>query len=115
LIPQELLLKGVSYSAAGLLILPLLFLLLLSVRRETAGGNPIPGILHLGLFLIGLVAFVTLMSGYFRARKMIIPETNSQRMDTADGHSGVVMAAAKELHALAAISWIERRLPQPMQ
>jgi hypothetical protein len=42
----------------------------------------------LGLFLMGLCAFITLMAGYFQARKMIVPRTNSQGMDSA-GNSEV--------------------------
>ena len=53
--PQELLLKAISYIAIGLLILPLLLLLLLGLRREIDGGNPLRGIVQLGLFLMGLI------------------------------------------------------------
>jgi hypothetical protein len=86
---QELLLKAMSYSTIGLLILPLLFLLLLGLRREIDGGNPLRGVVQLGLFLIGLITFITLMAGYFHARKLIVPERISEHMDTVSWTTGV--------------------------
>jgi hypothetical protein len=49
------------------------------------------------VILMGLCAFVALMAGYFQARKMIIPQTNSQGLElvnmtakTRDGDSEVL-------------------------
>jgi hypothetical protein len=41
------------------------------------------GMVYLALFLMGLFTLVALMAGYFQTRKLIVPQTNSQRMDTA--------------------------------
>ena len=48
---QELLLQAISYSAVGLLILPLLLLLLIGLRREMEYGNPFRGLVQLGIHL----------------------------------------------------------------
>ena len=79
---QELLLKAMSYSAIGLLILALLLLLLIGLRREIDGGNPLRGIVQLGLVLIGFITFITLMAGYSQARRIIVPERLSEHIDT---------------------------------
>jgi hypothetical protein len=53
-------LKAIGYSTAGLLIIALLLLLVIGHRREIDGGNPLPGVVQFGVFLMGLIAFITL-------------------------------------------------------
>jgi Na+/melibiose symporter-like transporter len=79
----ELVLKVMSHSSVGLLLVALLFLLLVSLRREIDGGNPLRGMIQFGLFLMGIFTFIALISGYFQVRKLIVPQTNAQRLDTA--------------------------------
>jgi hypothetical protein len=79
----ELILKAISHSVIAISLLTLLFVLLISVRKEVNSGAPLRGIVHLGLGVIGICTFIALMSAYFQARKMIGPEYISQRLDTA--------------------------------
>jgi Na+/melibiose symporter-like transporter len=83
LIQPELALKAISYSFVGLLLIALFFLLLIGVLRESDDGNALRGIVHLSLLLMGLFTFIALMSSYFQARKLVVPQTNAQRLDTA--------------------------------
>jgi hypothetical protein len=69
----ELVLKAMSYSTMGLLLIALLLLLLIGLRREIDGGSPLRGMVQLGLFLMGVFTFIALMSGYFQARKLNCP------------------------------------------
>lgn len=46
---QELALKAITHSTVGIAILMLLLLLLVSLRRETQGGEPIGGMVHFGI------------------------------------------------------------------
>ena len=78
----ELALKAVSHTVIAILLLTLLFVLLISLRKELTGDAPLRGIVHLGLGVIGICTFVALVAGYFQARKMVLPHSNSQRLDT---------------------------------
>jgi hypothetical protein len=68
-------------------------LFLLGLRREIDGANPIRGIVQFGLLLMGLAAFIALMSDYFQARILIVPQTNSQRLDRAGKTQGEFIVA----------------------
>ena len=63
--PPELILKAISYSTIGLLILALFLLLLLG-----DGGNPLRGIVQFGMFLMGVFTFIVLMAGLFSGEKV---------------------------------------------
>jgi hypothetical protein len=82
---QEVALGAITHGAIGILILTLLAVLLIALRKEHERGAPLRGTVHLGFVLVGLCAFMTLMAGYFQARNRIIPQINSQRLDTAAG------------------------------
>jgi hypothetical protein len=79
----ELALKAISHTTIAIVLLTLLFVLLISLRKKLSGGAPLRGIVHLGLAVIGVCTFIALMAAYFQARKMIVPASISQRLDTA--------------------------------
>jgi hypothetical protein len=101
----ELALKAISYTVISIFLLTLLFVLPISLRKELdakhqeatserfsigrivkklhSGEAPIRGIVHLGLGVIGICTFITLMVTYFDARKVSLPHSVSQRLDTA--------------------------------
>jgi threonine dehydrogenase-like Zn-dependent dehydrogenase len=79
----ELALKAVSHTVIAIFLLTLLFVLLISLRKKLSGDAPVRGIVHLGLGVIGICTFVALMAAYFQTRKVILPQSNSQRLDTA--------------------------------
>jgi hypothetical protein len=79
----ELALKTISHTLIAIFIITLLFVLLISLRRELSGDAPLRGIVHLGLGVIGICTFIALMTAYFHATKMIVPESISLRIDTA--------------------------------
>ena len=79
----EFTLQPLSHITIAISLLALLFVLLISVRKEVSGGAPLRGIVHLGLAVIGVCTFIALMAAYFHARKVIVPGSISQRLDTA--------------------------------
>ena len=78
----ELALKAVSHIVIAIFLLTLLLVLLISVRKELIGQAPVRGVFQFGLFMIGLCTVVALMAAYFQARKMVLPHSNAQRLDT---------------------------------
>jgi hypothetical protein len=78
----ELALKTISHTVIGIFLVTLLFVLLISLRRELSKDAPIRGIVQLGLAVIGICTFVALMAAYFQAKRLVIPESISQRIDT---------------------------------
>jgi hypothetical protein len=75
----ELALKAISYTVIGIFLVTLLFVLLISLRKELTGDAPVRGVFQCGLVIIGLCTVVGFMAAYFEARKMILP------------HSGMLM------------------------
>ena len=78
----ELALRATSHTVIAIFLVTLLFVLLISVRKELSGDAPVRGVFQFGLAIIGLCALVALMAGYFQARKMVLPHSNAQRLDT---------------------------------
>jgi hypothetical protein len=78
----ELALKAISHIVIAIFLLTLLFVLLISARKELSGYAPVRGVFQFGLAIIGLCTVVALMAAYFEARKMILPHSNAQRLDT---------------------------------
>ena len=72
----------ISHTEIAIFLVTLLFVLLISVRKELSGDAPVRGVFHFGLAIIGLCTVVALMAAYFQARKMVLPHTNAQRLDT---------------------------------
>jgi hypothetical protein len=81
----ELALKTISHTVIEVFLLTILFVLLISLRKELSGGAPLRGLFHLGMFMISVCTFIALMAAYFHARKLVVPQSNSQRLDTASG------------------------------
>jgi Na+/melibiose symporter-like transporter len=79
----ELVFRAITHSMIGVAIMTLLLVLLIGLVKELLGGEPIRGMVHLGIIVIGLFIFLALMVALFQARKAIVPETISHRMDTA--------------------------------
>jgi Gpi18-like mannosyltransferase len=79
----ELALKAISHTLIAIFLITLLFVLLISLRKELSGDAPLRGIVHLGLAVIGICTFIALMAAYFHARKMIVPAAIPPRLDTA--------------------------------
>ena len=78
----ELALKAISHTEIAIFLLTLLFVLLISLRKELSGDAPLRGVFHFGLVIIGFCTFVALMAAYFQARKMVLPHSIAQRLDT---------------------------------
>jgi hypothetical protein len=57
--------------------------MLIALRKEFTSGEPFRGIVQLGLAVLGICIFIALMAAYFQARKVIVPESISLRLDTA--------------------------------
>jgi Na+/melibiose symporter-like transporter len=83
---HELILKAITHSTMGVAIIAMLLVLLVGLRRETNGGEPIRGIVHLGIVVMGVLAFLALMVTMYSAKRMVVPEKNSQRLDMAEFH-----------------------------
>ena len=79
---SELALKAISYTVIGIFLVTLLFVLLISLRKELTGDAPLRGVFQFGFVIIGFCTVVALMAGYFQARKMVLPHSNAQRLDT---------------------------------
>ena len=75
----ELALKTISHTEIAIFLLTLLFVLLISLRKELSGDAPVRGVFQFGLVIIGLCTVVALMAAYFQARKMVRPHFNAQR------------------------------------
>jgi len=61
----ELALKAISYAIIELFLVTLLFVLLISVRKESRGDAPLRGVFQFGFFIIAICAIVALMAGFF--------------------------------------------------
>ena len=73
----ELALNTISHTVIGIFLVTLLFVLLISLRKELSGEAPIRGVFQFGLVIIGLCTVVALMAAYFQARKMVRPHFNA--------------------------------------
>lgn len=80
---QEFALITITHTAIAISILVLLVVLLVALRQEVNGHDPMHGTIYLGIAMIGLCAFMALMAAFFQARRIIVPETISRRLDTA--------------------------------
>ena len=72
----------ISHTEIAIFLVTLLFVLLISVRKELSGDGRIRSVFQFGLVIIGLCTVVALMAAYFQARKMVLPHSNAQRLDT---------------------------------
>ena len=79
---HELILKAITYSTMGVVIMTLLLLLLISLRREIHGGEPIRGLFTFSILAMGLWTFLALMVAMFSAKKIVVPEKISSQLDT---------------------------------
>lgn len=79
--PPDLALKAISHAVIAICFLTLLFVLLISLRKELSVRAPTRGIVHLSFAVIGVCTFIALMAAYFQARKMILPQSKFQRLD----------------------------------
>ena len=77
----ELALTTISHTEIAIFLLTILFVLLISVRKELSGDAPVRGVFQFGLVVIGFCTVIALMAGYFQARKMVLPHSNAQRLD----------------------------------
>ena len=77
----ELALKAISHTVIALFLVTLLFVLLISLRKELTGDAPFRGVFQFGFVIIGFCTVVALMAGYFQARKMVLRHSNAQRLD----------------------------------
>jgi len=78
----EFALTTISHTEIAIFLLTFLFVLLISVRKELSGDTPVRGVFQFGLAIIGLCTVVALMAAYFWAKKMVLPHSNAQRLDT---------------------------------
>ena len=78
----ELVLKAISHIVIALFLVTLLFVLLISLRKEFREDQALLGIVHLGLAVIGFCTFIALLAACLYARKTILPWSISQRIDT---------------------------------
>jgi hypothetical protein len=81
----ELALKTISHTVIALSFTAVLFVLLISLRKEITQGKILPGIVHVCLAAIGIFAFIALATVYFHARKVVVPYSVSQQLETASG------------------------------
>jgi Na+/melibiose symporter-like transporter len=79
---QELLLRAISNGTGGILIIAVLLVLLIALRKDIDDGEPLPGLFHLTIGVIGLFVFIALLVIYFQAKRTIVPEKISHRMET---------------------------------
>jgi len=77
----ELAFKAVSHTVIGLSFVTFFLLVLVSLRKELRGDNPIRGIVHFGVGLIALCAFVALVTAYFHLNELTQPHRNSKWLD----------------------------------
>ena len=80
----ELALTTISHTEIAIFLLTFLIVLLISVRKELSGDASVRGVFQFGLLIIGLCTVVALMAAYLQARKMVLPDSNAQRLDTTN-------------------------------
>ena len=78
----ELALKAISYTVIGIFLVTLLFVLLISLRKELSGEAPLRGVFQFGFVIIGFCTVVGFMAGFFQVRKVVLLHSNAQRLDT---------------------------------
>jgi hypothetical protein len=83
---HELVLKTITHAWLGVTLITLLLLLLIGLHRETRGGEPIRGMVHLGILVMGLCTFLALMAAMYSGKKIVVPEKISSRLDTVEFH-----------------------------
>jgi O-antigen/teichoic acid export membrane protein len=79
----DLLLKALSHTFIGILLIGFLLVLLVSLRKALTEDAPIRGIVQLGMVVLGICTLVALATAYFQAKRAIVPASFSQRLDTA--------------------------------
>ena len=79
----ELVLKAISHAVIALSFTAILFVLLISLKKKITQETILPAIVHLCLAAIGIFAFIALATVYFHARKVVLPYTASQQLETA--------------------------------
>jgi hypothetical protein len=79
----EVLLKAIGISTMGVAIIAVLLLLLISIRKEVNGGEPIRGLVPFGFLVMGLCAFMGLMAALYSANRAAIPAKISHKLDAA--------------------------------
>jgi lysylphosphatidylglycerol synthetase-like protein (DUF2156 family) len=79
---QELLLRAITHSTSGVAIIAVLLLLLIGVRKELNGDDPVRGIVHLCVVVMGLCTFLALIVAMFLAKKICCAV--SSRLGTAE-------------------------------
>lgn len=84
---QELALGAITHNTIGIAILMLLLLLLVGLRREIQGGEPIRAMFHLDIVVMGLRTFLALMAALYSAKKVVVPEKVSSRLDIVECRS----------------------------
>ena len=75
-------LDAISCTVIGIFLVTILLILFISLRKELSGEAPVRGVFQFGFFIIGLCTVVALMAGFFQTRKMVLPHSNAQRLDT---------------------------------
>jgi hypothetical protein len=83
----ELALRAISHKVIALSFTAILFVLLISLRKEITQGTILPAIVHICLAAIGICAFIALATVYFHARKVVVPYTVSQQTAFVSGFS----------------------------
>ena len=53
----------------GIALITILLVLLIGLKREIAGGEPLRGMVHLGIAVMGLCTFLALMAACFRRER----------------------------------------------
>jgi FtsH-binding integral membrane protein len=86
---HELLLRAITHSTIGIVLIMLLLVLLIGLRRELQGGEPIRWMVHLGILVMGLCTFLALMAALYSAKALAVPQRMSQKLDTAWMRNGV--------------------------
>ena len=84
---QELALKIITHSTIGIAIITVLLVLLIGLRKEVNSDEPLRGTVHLSFAVLGLCAFMALIAALYSARKVVVPEKISNRLDAADFHA----------------------------
>jgi hypothetical protein len=82
--PPELAVKAITHTVIAIQIITILVVLLIALRKEIEGGDPVRGIVHFGIAVMALCTFLALMVALFSAKKMAIREKFSQRLETAN-------------------------------
>ena len=62
----ELALNTISHTEIAIFLVTLLFVLLISLRKELSGEAPLRGVFQFGFVIIGLCTVVALMAGFFK-------------------------------------------------